>query len=81
MPCARIFLRGDTLLRPERIELQPERLEILYSSDDEASAEEKEARVGPKKKIEDKDLGPRWGPVKTCVFENEPSLFCCRYCR
>ncbi len=21
------------------------------------------------------------GPVKTAIFENEPSLFCCRYCR
>jgi hypothetical protein len=28
------FLHGDTLLRPERLEFQPERLDLLYSSDD-----------------------------------------------
>jgi hypothetical protein len=33
------------------------------------------------KKIKEKDLGPRWGTVKTTIFENEPSLFCYRYYR
>jgi hypothetical protein len=28
----------------------------------------KETRVVPKK-IEAKGLGPRWGPVKTCIFD------------
>ena len=35
-----VFLRGDTLLRPERLEFQPERLELLHSSEDVASVEE-----------------------------------------
>jgi hypothetical protein len=37
--CARVFLRGDTLLRPERLELQTERFELVHSSDDVPSAE------------------------------------------
>jgi hypothetical protein len=41
----------------------------------------KGSESGAYKKVEAKGLGPRWGPVKTAIFENEPTLFCCRYCR
>jgi hypothetical protein len=41
------FLRGDTPLRPEWLELQPERLQLLQSSGD-LSIPSKEGRAGPK---------------------------------
>ena len=63
-----------------RIELQTERLELEHSSEDVVSVEAGK-REWSYKKFEEEGLGPRWGPVKTVIFENEPSLFCCRYCK
>ncbi len=45
--CLVLAFRGDTPVRPERLELQSERLQLLYSSGD-LRITSKEGRAGPK---------------------------------